>query len=47
MAVLVGFRLNNQNIPLATRIIRLELGVVEKLKTKPMPAKEHIARGIR
>jgi hypothetical protein len=47
LAVLLGFRLSNQNVPLATRMIRLGTGAVERLKSNPMAAKAHMAKGMR
>src|ERR1035437_5939273 len=47
LAVLLGFRLSNQKQPLATRMIRLKAGVVERLKSSPMAAKTHMASGMR
>jgi hypothetical protein len=47
LAVLLGFRLSNQKQPLATRMIRLKAGVVERLKSSPMAAKTHMAKGMR
>ena len=43
--MLLGFRLSNQQPPLATRMIRLKTGVVERLNSSPMAAKAHMAKG--
>ena len=46
-AVLLGFKLNNQNIPHMTKIPMLNIGSFEKLNTNPIAANAHIESGIR
>jgi hypothetical protein len=46
-AVLLGLRLNNQNIPHPIKLKRLIAGVLEKLNPNPRTANAHMAKGMR